>query len=369
MRAGLICLSGYNQRAVVALCRWAHAHQVPLHLVARDAQDPIYLTDHADAVWLERSSAALVVAEVVGWITDLRKRYDYQQVVFAPSTEFFNRFLLTHRSRVEAAGGVLPLVDEALYCQVSDKQAFANLCTEHGIAVPTAYEQLPIHLPVVAKPRHYGAATSGQIKPYLIHTPAQREAFLARESADNFFFQEFVKGQSLYLLAHLSRSGQVTACAQENLMQQAEGGSIILARAHDFDREPEAQAYLDMLKTVGFHGLVMVEVRRCAHSGRAVMIEANPRMWGPLQFMLDQQVDPLTPLFAEHGVTAMPAEPATARKTYYFWSGGLSKQGAACSFHQYSPDRFIQDYPRIAAADLYARDDTKRLHHHELARA
>lgn len=369
MRIGLMSLSGHNLRAVVALCRWATAAGVPVHLVARDAADPIYLTGYAPQVFVQRRSAALEVAGVVGWIRQLCRQHGYGQVVIAPSTEFFNRFLLSHRAAIEAAGGIIPLVGQALYEQVSDKHAFAAMCGAHAIPVPAVFDGLPEHLPFVAKPRHYLGASSGQVKPYLVHTPAERERFLRREAVENFFFQEFVEGESLYLLAHIARNGKVTAGAQENLMQQAAGGSIILARTHGFHQEPEARPYLDMLIEAGFHGLVMVEVRRCRRTGRAVMIEANPRMWGPLQFMLDQQADPLAPLFADQGIEV--AEPRTrgTASPYYFWSGGLSRTLPPCAFHNFSPDQFVADYARIAAADLFARNDTRRLHQHELADA
>jgi hypothetical protein len=367
MRIGVMSLSGHNHRAVVALCRWGAAAGVPVHLVARNAGDPLYLTDHASQVFVQRRSAALDVDEVATWIHHLCRQHGYQQVVIAPSTEFFNRFLLRHRSAIEAAGGIVPLVGEALYEQVSDKHAFAAMCAARGIPVPAVFDGLPEHLPFVAKPRQYLGVGSAQVKPYLIFTPAEREKFLQREAVADFFFQEFVEGESLYLLAHISRSGEVTARAQENLMQQAGGGSIILARSHAFHQEPEAGPYLDMLTAAGFHGLVMVEVRRCRRTGRAVMIEANPRMWGPQQFMLDQQADPFTPLFADHGVeVAAPVLPGQAYP-YYFWSGGLSPTLPPCTFHNFSADRFVADYPRIAASDLFARDDTRRLHQHELS--
>lgn len=366
MRIGVMSLSGHNHRAVVALCRWAAAAGVPVHLVARHTGDPLYLTDHAARVFVQRRSAALDVDEVATWVHHLCRQQGYQQVVIAPSTEFFNRFLLRHRRAIEAAGGLVPLVDEALYEQVSDKHAFAGLCAAHGIPVPAVFDGLPEQLPFVAKPRRYLGAARAQVKPYLVFTPAEREQFLQREAVADFFFQEFVEGESLYLLAHIARSGQVVARAQENLMQQAGGGSIILARAHGFHLEPEARPYLDMLMAAGFHGLVMVEVRRCRRTGRAVMIEANPRMWGPQQFMLDQQADPFTPLFADHGVeVAAPPVPGPAHP-YYFWSGGLAGALPSCTFHNFSADRFVADYPRIAASDLFARDDTRRLHQHEL---
>jgi predicted ATP-grasp superfamily ATP-dependent carboligase len=369
MRTGVMALSGHNLRAVVALCRWAARAGVPVHLAARDAGDPIHLTEYAPRVFVQRRSAALDVGEVTAWIGQLCSQHGYEQVLIAPSTEFFNRFLLRHRPAIEAAGGIIPLVGEALYQQVSDKHAFAAMCAARGIPVPAVFDGLPDHLPFVAKPRQYLSASSAQVKPYLIFTPAERERFLRREAVSGFFFQEFVEGESLYLLAHIARSGKVTARAQENLMQQAGGGSIILARAHDFHLEAEARPYLGMLVGAGFHGLVMIEVRRCRRTGRAVMIEANPRMWGPLQFMLDQHADPFTPLFADHGIeVAAPAAQEPARP-YYFWSGGLSHRLPPCAFHNFSPDRFVADYPRIAAADLFARGDTQRLHQHETAQA
>lgn len=366
MRRGVIALSGYNLRAVVALCRWAAPAEVPVHLAARDASDPIGLTDHAARVFVQRRTPRLDLDEVLTWIHGLRRQHGYGQVLVAPTTEFFNRFALQHRAAIEAAGGIVPLVDESLYLRVSDKQAFAEMCAARGIAVPAVFESLPASLPFVAKPRHYLSARSGRVKPYLITTPAERANFLERESADGFFFQEFVQGPSLYLLAHIGRSGQVVASAQQNLMQQADGGSIVLARAHDFHLEPEAQTYLDMLLDAGFHGLVMIEVRRCQRTGRAVMIEANPRLWGPLQFMLDRHQDLFTPLFTDHGFEPKVQAPQGAPSPYYFWSGGMAAGPPACTFHDFSADHFVSDYARIAAADLFARGDTWRLHRHEL---
>lgn len=369
MRSGVMCLSGHNHRAVVALARWAAATGVPLHLVGGGRSDPIALTDHARLVFVQRESPALDVRETCAWIAALRQLHGYERVVIAPSTEFFNRFLLHHRGEIEAAGGVVPLVDEALYVQLSDKQAFAGLCAERGIAVPAVFDRLPERVPFVAKPRRYLGAAGRQLKPCLVFTAEDRDAFLRTASIDDHFFQEVVEGESLYLLAHLARDGRATLSAQQNLMQQRGGGSIVLARAHDFHLEPDARPYLQLLREAGFHGLVMIEVRRCTRSGRAVMIEANPRMWGPQQFMLDRGVDPFAPLFADHGVEVPQAWRSAGPGRHYFWSGGLAPQHGACTFHDYSAERFVADYTEIAAADLFARADTCRLHRHELAHA
>ena len=353
-------------RAVVALCRWSSAAGLPVHVVARDADDPIYLTEYAAWVTTERTSTVLDVEESTGWIEQLRRTYGYGQVLIAPSTEFFNRFLLRHRVVIEAAGGIVPLVDETLYARISDKQAFADLCTTYGVAVPSVFDGLPDAYPFVAKPRHYGAATSGQIKPYLIFTAHERAQFADREDPSQFFYQEFVDGESIYLLLHIARDGAITACAQENLIQQVGGGSIVLARAHDFHRDPAAEPYVSLLTSLGFHGLIMIEIRVCRQTKRAVMIEANPRMWGPIQFTLDQHVDLFSPLFADYGVPLTATTTTSTRQAFYFWSGGFSPNQQPFAFHNFSPDRFVAEYQSIAGADLFSRPDTRRLHVHEL---
>jgi predicted ATP-grasp superfamily ATP-dependent carboligase len=368
MRAGLLVLSGFNIRAVVALCRWAAAAEIPLHIVARDRNDPIYLTDYRPAVFVERTSAQLDASAVISWIRMLRAAHHYAQVLIPPSTEFLNRLLVSNRGPIEEAGGVVPLVNQRLYEQISDKEAFAALCAAHGICVPATFDRMPDQLPFVAKPRTYTASRIGQIKPYLICTPDDLKQFTEREDPATYVLQEFVEGQSLYLLAHISKTGAVTASAQENLIQQARGGSIVLARPHDFHRQPDAQPYLRLFRESGFHGLVMIEVRRCARTGRHVMIEANPRMWGPIQFALDQRVDLFGALVADHGFAAKPPDPAKITRSHYFWSGGLARSQSPFAFHNYSADRFLGDYHEIAASDLFCRSDTRRLYEHELAK-
>lgn len=368
MRPGLLILSGYNLRAVIALCRRATAAAIPFHVIAQNDRDPILLTGYRTRVFETRVSAQLDLATVVEWIRRLRSAHGYSSIVLAPSTEFFNRFALLHRRAIEEAGGIVPLVSERLYAQISDKQSFADLCASQGIEVPAVFDQLTPGVPCVAKPKAYGAATSGQIKPYLVHTPDDLQHFVEREDPSRFFFQEFVDGHSLYLLAHLARNGAVTMCAQENLVQQSQGGSIILARAHDFHQHQDAQPYLQLLATVGFHGLIMIEVRRCARTGRHVMIEANPRMWGPLQFTLDQGVDIVGAWLADYGFPVTPLA-ATPTRAHYLWSGGLAGQPVSCAFHNYSAERFAHDYPTLAKDDVFRRPDTQRLYEHEQANA
>jgi len=366
---GLLTLSGFNQRAVVALCRYGRGAGVPIHLVARDATDPIYLTDYADQVLCEREQPQLRAEEICSWIGSLRERHGYRRVVIAPCTEFFNRFVLAHRHGIERAGGVIPLVDPQLYEAVSDKLSFAGMCKRHGIMVPEEFESPPQRYPFVAKPVHYAAQDGRQLKPHLIMDASDWKRFETMESSPDFYFQAYHEGRSIYLLMYVPATGPVLKFSQENLIQQCGGGSIILSRRHEFHQTPEADQYERMLRSEGFRGLVMIEVRKREASAPSVMIEANPRMWGPLQFALDNQVDLFGAMirdFTDSEPLACPVPPRPVDGSYYFWSGGLAPASRPLAFHGYSPGEFLDDFSGISRCDLFARDDSRALYQSEL---
>jgi predicted ATP-grasp superfamily ATP-dependent carboligase len=367
MRYGIFLLSGYNQRSVIACCRWAAQRKVPVHVAARGPADPIYLTSYADAVFLQRATQNLEIDDLCDWIQALKQQHGYEHVLIAPSTEYFNRFLLGGLDRIRSAGGIVPLAQRPIYETVSDKFAFGELCRAHGIDVPQELPTAPATFPYVAKPRTYASARLAQIKPYLIYSSEQHQRFMELESAEDFYFQEFVHGRSIYLLSHIAKSGIATSYAQENLIQQAHGGSVVLARAHDFHTSPLAGQYLDMLRSIGFHGLVMVEVRLCERTGRYFMIEANPRMWGPLQFVVDNQIDLIGALVSDHGFDVPAIHENPMHQPYYFWSGGLARNQQPFAYHNYSAQAFVDDYQQLVSADVFRRSDTLRLFDQELS--
>lgn len=365
MSQGILIVSGYNIRAVVAFCRWARARSLPFHLVARDAADPILLTDYRDRVLLVRDQPRLDLATVTHWLRTLRGEYGYTAVLLLPSTEFLNRFMLANTAALQAAGAIIPLVQQALYERISDKYSFGQMCADAGIAVPAEYTSVPQQFPFVAKPLSYAAISQRQLKPYLIYGAQDLAQFQARETAADYYFQEYVTGRSLYLLAYLPKTGAPLLYAQENLMQQPEGASVILARRDDFHRQPEAQRYVDMLAGAGFHGLIMVEVRQQA-SGQYVMIEANPRLWGPMQLLVDNNIDLFGALLREHGFSVPELPSQTGHGAYYFWSGGFSDAAQVAWHANYTAQDFVADYQAIHRDNLFLRDDSLPLYRAEL---
>jgi hypothetical protein len=164
----IMVFSGYNIRGVVAFCRWAKEHKVDYCVIARSAEDPIFLTRYRSRVAVVRSSSALGPEELLGWAELLRKQTASQKVLILPSTEYLNRTLLAHRDVLEAGGCVVPLVGVELYEKLSNKESFARTCADHGICIPVEFPSLPLQVPFVAKPRAYAAASGRQLIPQLI---------------------------------------------------------------------------------------------------------------------------------------------------------------------------------------------------------
>lgn len=121
---GLVLFSGFNVRAVVALCRFLSGRGGRAYLVARSSKDPTFLTECAS--WV----VAVRVQTVEEYCGKVRQRANLGDITILPSTEYLNRVLLSGKPVLEKSGIDIPLVGEATYRQLSDKGPFADICRE-----------------------------------------------------------------------------------------------------------------------------------------------------------------------------------------------------------------------------------------------
>ncbi len=79
-------------------------------------------------------------------------------------------------------------------------------------------EKLEIHekfeRPYVAKPKKYIAQNEKIYSPVLVLSEEEHKAFFHNYPRDEFFYQEYVAGESYYLLYYFSRSGQIEMFSQ-----------------------------------------------------------------------------------------------------------------------------------------------------------
>jgi hypothetical protein len=357
--------SGYNFRAVLAFCRALKRAGMRPAIVACTLTDPIFKTSFAGDVVFTRQTRTLDVADFAAATRIACKYSGASRCVLAPTSEYLIRWAYAQREALATAGCDLPLPDESVYTTVTDKAAFTAFARTQGLPVPDELAAVAEEaLPAVAKPRWNVSPDGRSLYPWLLRTPADLKRFQAHERAGDYFFQEWVEGRSFYLLFHLTAAGTATVYSQENLAQQPGGKSILFARAATLHASPEAERWAGALRAVGFHGLVMIELRR--RGGDYVLIEANPRLWGPLQLCLDGCPALLLNYIAGQCGIHVPARASVpdSAAPAYLWLGGLP--AGKPDWHGPRPL-----FPRARllgglGSDVYLRADSWRHFFHEL---
>lgn len=335
-------------------------HTIPFGLIGRGKRDLLKRSVHAGNYLLDRTSETLHIEEVQAAAAKARSVHRVDEWVICPTSEYLNLVLFPMRERLAADGITVATCDEHLYGRLSEKAAFRSYCTELGVPPPRivdATELQDITMPFVAKPKTNLSASGRILYPYLVRDARERDDFLREASKADYYVEEFVTGESWYLLYYIAADGTITQGAQRNLLQQGKGKSIVLARAQSYPDQPVADLFAERFRLDGYRGFIMVEVRRTGE-GRAVTIEANPRCWGPLQLTLDANMGLVEAFLADHGHT-MPSRGPVQWGRHYCWSGGVVqawRRGSGLDAH----DNLWRVWPSLVWAlgsDVFARRD------------
>jgi predicted ATP-grasp superfamily ATP-dependent carboligase len=360
----ILIYSGTNQRAVIAFCRYAKRLNLPISIVANGSHDTIFLTDFADNVLLTRPKNELTVTSVIAAARETMRVHSSDQLLILPSTEYLNRFLLKHVGVLSQNGISTGLCEESLYQMISDKFTFSRLCESKGITVPREFETMPTTFPFVVKPRSYGKdLTEIHEKPILVYSEKDLKKLDKIGYLSNYYFQEYVGGKSFYLLYYFYKNGSFSVFSQENLIQQDNGASIILAKSSRIHEEGLGKRFADVFIACNFSGLVMVEIKK--YRGQDYMIEANPRFWGPSQLILDSNMSLIDDFLVDNSITTHRNISDYRDGVPYFWSGGLVQDQSARNspkFYDYTPDRFFAEYAELYTKDVYLRKDTIKIY-------
>jgi hypothetical protein len=367
-----LVFGGGNDRAVIAFLRALRLCGERAHVIARTGGDRLLRSDfRRDVAWV-RPTHELSLGVFSDCIDRVRAKAGSGRLVVLPSTEYLNTFLLQHRHEIESMGCEIPLVDRSLYMRLTEKGSAIDFFSAAGLPAPRTMDPLPADLPVVAKPYRNVSAAGESLYPQLLHSRAQLEAFLRDHVADDYFFQEFVDGESHYLLFHMSQhEGHDAIWSQRNLIQQPGGKSMLLAAPSTFHKSEAASRIVQALRHAGFHGLGMVEVIRTRE--RDVFIEMNPRIWGPLQFCLDHGQVLLQAFIGEtlhDDPSRYSGRTPNSRRNRYFWLDGLLetlRSGLEPAWHT-ARGSISLTIARNLACDVYLRGDSWRCFAHDLWR-
>ena len=343
--------SGHNDRAVVALCRFFDQTGLPFSIVSAGRDDAIY-----DTVWRDR-----VMFDRLDKVLDLPmfQHLAEHHLVYCPTTEFINDFLLTHRPALQGHGLDIGLPDQTIYHALTSKSQSQALVTAlcPDLRLPPLQDIKAPKAPCVLKPT-VNVADGHVLYPLLCRTDVELDRALTGLDRQAWFAQDFIVGQSHYLCAYIARDGQTASFWQTNLMQQPGGKSIVLARPGANPGLNEA-ALLGGLHARGYHGPFMMEV--IESNGALYYIEINPRFWGPLQLALD--VCPaILGLFAkDSGFDVNLPAPVQPDQACYAWAFGAHQPG--CVVHPAAQALLpMQIEQLLYAHDVYARADTLAWH-------
>lgn len=364
----VVVFSGYNPRAVITFLRTLCINYVSFVIVAKSEKDIIFKTVYRkNVIWI-RQNEALELGEILECFRYIKDLFNTEKLFIAPSTEALNRFLLLEREIFEEIGCEIPLISKALYEEISDKYSFCKLCKQEGVDVPEEISREDVlgRFPVVIKPKAYQSIVCGRgynASPAIIRNQQELNAFLAENREDEYYFQEFLEGESFYLLYYFRKNGEIKKLSQKNLMQQPGGKSILAAEFSEIHLTDISAKYEMMLKQKGFIGLIMIEVRKS--NGRYYMIEANPRFWGPSQLFVNAGENLFIYFLADYGLVEEPEEPVMVNySAKYYWKGGIAetyKEGKAPVM--LSSNIHVEDFEPY---DIYWQADTMPLFIEEL---
>ena len=351
--------SGANDRAVISFCRYALQKEIPIYIVANGDSDFILHTIYKKFVIDIRVKNKLDIIAVLSYCESIKKHID-DSILIVPSTEYLNRFLLENRKILSENNIQIGLCKKEVYDKISDKYLFNQVCIEEGILVPEEYESVPDFYPFVIKPKRYCIDSNTILeKPALIYNSIDFEKYSMNKDLSDYYYQEYVQGKSYYLLYYIFKNGEYSVYSQENLIQQENGGSMILCKSALIHEDLISQDFANLFIKINFSGLVMVEVK--LYKNKFYMIEANPRLWGPSQLILDASMNLFDCFAFENKLISNIPKHQYREYQWYFWSGGLVQNQQIkkdISYHNFDDTMFLKNYSIFLNNEIYLKQDT-----------
>ena len=355
-----IIFSGHNDRAVVALCRFFYKTGVSFFIIARHGLDIIYKTNWCKHVLFQRQDSSLTLSLFRDIALKLKEKN--LRPIFCPTSEFLNHFVLNNQKYIEKMGWDCVLPQISLYLELSDKFSSSNFIKSLiGLSSPPLQHFNDWVEPCVIKPKK-NILNGKVLYPYLCYNRLEFNNALLSIKPSEWFCQKLIYGQSFYVCAYVDREGGFDCFWQENLMQQVNGKSIVLARTTG-NPGVDVGLFMKGLNAKGYFGPLMMELIRDRDSGQLFFIEVNPRFWGPLNLALKACPEMLFRFAKDYnlGFKEFFSSENNQRQYWYSWSFGASSMPCIKYPGFYSAEKKYDIKSLIEKNDVYNSFDTKLL--------
>ncbi|MGF0116999.1 hypothetical protein ACQFYA_11835 [Promicromonospora sp. Marseille-Q5078] len=228
-----------------------------------------------------------------------------RRLILLANSDWLVRTVVRHRDELEAAGYVVPFLDEDLLDRISDKATFAELAEKVGIAVPhtivqdfagaddPAWRPVPVDVgwPLIAK-----AASSADYQD--VEFPGKRKVFEIASQAElddlwrrlreagfrgRFVAQELVPGddtQMRSITAYVDAHGEATLMAGAHVLLEEHtpnglGNPAAMITGDLGAMFDQARAFL---AETGYRGFANFDIKVDPRDGRFAFFEVNPRI-------------------------------------------------------------------------------------------
>lgn len=200
---------------------------------------------------------------------------------------------------------VIPFPDLATFRAICDKKHVLATAQAMGIRAPRQWEirsashgkTVAVETPLVLKPTRsvYTAAdgSRGKVGVRWVHSTADMEAALRAypPAAYPLLAQEAIVGPGVGVFVLVHQGQCLARYSHLRLREKPPTGGVSVVRQSEPMDEELLERSLALLAELGWSGVAMVEYKRDARTGEAVLMEINGRFWGSLQLAIDAGVD------------------------------------------------------------------------------
>ncbi len=350
MKVALI-FSGYNQRAVIALCRYFKSIEYPFTIVACGPKDLIYKTKYADSVLLERKDR-LLTTELFLEIS----KYNRTGFIYLPTSEFLNSFVLKNTEFLKSIGIEPGMPAKDIYYRITNKWSSQELLkNQSNILIPEIYVYGDEKIPCVLRP--FRNINNGKVLyPLICKTSNELNKNKISINCNDYFIQKYIVGQSYYFCSFLTSGGCFEGYWQENLLQQPGGKSMVFARVCE-NPGIKVDGLMKIINKSGYFGPLMVEF--ILYKNEFYFIEINPRFWGPLQLCLEQCPQILDAYVSEWFGIEYFSDRKESDGFYSWYYGAKNCKSELKAYPRLEQINNVEE--KLFSSDVYSRLDTLAL--------
>jgi hypothetical protein len=323
VRSTLIIWWATNTRACSVVATLALHNDINLVIVLDPNASPPTNQIQSKSKVIHRKFKELTRVEFEKIISEVEKHFNNKNSVLAPTSEYLMSVVSNWNKEKKFNNLVIPFNSRFTYDEISSKIFLyeSNLIPAKNLPKIIKNEDARNSIPFFAKPKR-NIVEGINLKPFKVGTTRDLERY--EELQQSYFAQSFIKGKSFYLCGYVNKQGHLITYIQKNLIQNGENATVILAyfsRSHRLAKHTEFLA--EFIKKIDFRGPFMAEFK----GSKNLIIEINPRFWGPLLLDLRNGSKILREFFSDFFGVNVEVPPQILDSKLYYVPGHILKSG------------------------------------------